>query len=306
MKVAIIGRSEILYETAIRLHETGHTITSILTAKAAPEYSKNELDFQTLADKLCVPYKCTSKISTEGIFVRSGNPDIAVSVNFPGIIPSDVIDLFPHGILNAHGGDLPRYRGNACQAWAILQGEERIGLCIHKMFGDELDSGDIIEREYLLINNTTKITEVYSWMQERIPIMMSVSLSKLRDNANYVLEKQSLDPKDVIRCYPRNSDDGRINWRFTAEHILRLINASNKPYSGAFCFHEECKVIIWDAKIVEYPEKICAVPGQIISIGPDCVDVACGDGILRILEIQVNEEIFQPNSVINSIRQRFK
>ena len=37
----------------------------------------------------------------------------------------EVIDFFELGILNAHGGDLPRYRGNACQAWAIINGEER-------------------------------------------------------------------------------------------------------------------------------------------------------------------------------------
>ena len=38
-------------------------------------------------------------------------PDIVISVNYSGIIPQEVIDLFDNGILNAHGGDLPRYRG---------------------------------------------------------------------------------------------------------------------------------------------------------------------------------------------------
>ncbi|GAB1465742.1 hypothetical protein MASR2M54_12420 [Aliarcobacter cryaerophilus] len=51
--------------------------------------------------------------------------EIAVSLNYSSIISQNVIDLFPLGVLNAHGGDLPRYRGNACQAWAIINGEEK-------------------------------------------------------------------------------------------------------------------------------------------------------------------------------------
>ena len=50
-------------------------------------------------------------------------------------------------ILNAHGGTLPRYQSNACQAWAILNSEERAGLYIHKMMSAELDCGDIVARD---------------------------------------------------------------------------------------------------------------------------------------------------------------
>ena len=52
------------------------------------------------------------------------NLDIGISYNYVDIINQDTIDLFKLGILNAHGGDLPRYRGNACQAWAILNKEK--------------------------------------------------------------------------------------------------------------------------------------------------------------------------------------
>ena len=45
-------------------------------------------------------------------------------MNYTGIIPQSIIDLFNHGILNIHPGDLPRYRGNACLAWAIINAEK--------------------------------------------------------------------------------------------------------------------------------------------------------------------------------------
>ena len=115
MKIAIIGRTEVLYDTIGLLLEGGHTITCIITNKEAPEYTKTSADYES------------------------------------------------------HGGDLPRYRGNACQAWAILNGEDRIGLCIHRMIGDELDSGDIIARDYFSIDQTTKVTKAWEWLHKKIP-----------------------------------------------------------------------------------------------------------------------------------------
>ncbi len=169
MKVAIIGRTELLYDSARLLHAAGHMICCVVTAKAAPESGRSEEDLRQLATELGVPFVCSARISEHAELLRGCGAEIAVSVNYSGVIPSLVTDIFPLGILNAHGGDLPRYRGNACQAWAILNGEERIGLCIHRMVGGELDSGDIIARDYLPITVSTKITEVHSWMQQRVP-----------------------------------------------------------------------------------------------------------------------------------------
>jgi len=50
MKIAIIGRTELLYETIWKLHEAGHNIACILTAKAAPEYTRTEADFREKAN----------------------------------------------------------------------------------------------------------------------------------------------------------------------------------------------------------------------------------------------------------------
>ena len=121
--------------------------------------------------------------------MRAAQADIAVSINYTGAVPQAVIDLFPLGILNAHGGDLPRYRGNACQARAIPNGEERIGLCVHRMIGGELDSGDIIARDYLAIDHTTKVTRVWEWMSMRTPELMLEAVQMLDANPDFLLEQ---------------------------------------------------------------------------------------------------------------------
>ena len=88
-------------------------------------------------------------------------------MNYVDVISKEVISSFRLGILNAHGGDLPRYRGNACQAWAIFRnGENKMGLCIHKMVG-KIDSGDILERGYdLNIDANLTTLNALNWISD--------------------------------------------------------------------------------------------------------------------------------------------
>ncbi|QOP45838.1 methionyl-tRNA formyltransferase [Sulfurimonas paralvinellae] len=307
MKIAIIGRTEILYETIELLLKNNYQIPLIITSKEAPEYTKTSKYFEELANKIGAKYIYTNRLDKYKKEIKSTNCDMAVSLNYSSIIPQNVIDLFPLRILNAHGGDLPRYRGNACQAWAILNGEDKIGLCIHSMIGGEVDSGDIIDREYLSIDINTKVTQCWEWMAERIPQMFLNSVKKLEKNPQYVLEVQSKNQKDALRCYPRIPEDGRIDWNKSNIEILRLINASNKPYSGAYCFYEDKKLIIWDAELFEDDEIYLSKVGQISNIEMDgSVIVITGNGKLKISKVEYESFVGKPSQKIKSIRKRFK
>lgn len=306
MRIAIIGRTEILYNTAIELRRAGHQVTCILTAKEAPEYERSAEDFQSLAEEWEIPFAQGPNISEHLDFLQQSRSDIGVSINYTGIVPQKVIDTFPLGILNAHGGDLPRYRGNACQAWAILNGEERIGLCIHRMIGGELDSGDIIARDYLRVDLSTKVTQAWQWMVECTPSLMLQAVNLLSDDPQYVLQRQSTDPVDALRCYPRRPEDGQIHWGQPADKILRLINASNHPYAGAFCFLDGHRLTIWDACMSPTTkERFLAVPGQVTEIGNGYIDVACGQGKLRVLSVEYDAELTSPDKLVRSSRIRF-
>ena len=306
MKVAVIGRSEILYETIGYLKQAGHSITCIITAREAPEYTKGADDFHRLANEMDIPFMATPAIADAEQMIRESEAEIAVSINYVGIIQQAVIDLFPLGILNAHGGDLPRYRGNACQAWAILNGEKRIGLCIHHMVGGELDSGDIISRDYLQIDINTKVTQVWEWMHHRIPALFADAVEKLAGNPEYILEQQSTDARDILRCYPRRPIDGCIDWQNEDSEVLRLINASNRPYAGAFCSFNGEKLIIWEASLAELDENYCAVAGQVIRIDKDHITVACKVGAINIHSVEYEGVVNSPRQWVSSIRMRLE
>ena len=309
MNIAIIGRTEALYTTANYLMKNGHCIKLIVTDKEALEYSKTAEDFRLFSRKIGAGYLCTSRINFKKHFIgRFGKIDIGISINYTRAISQDIIDMFPLGILNAHAGDLPRYRGNACPNWAIINGEKEIGLCIHKMVGKGIDSGDIVAREYLKISIKTKIGYVYDWLIGKIPILFLKSINKLRSNPVYFLEKQSSDSRRILRCYPRISEDSKIYWAKSNVEIVRLINASSKPFSGAYCFYGRRKIIIWDAELCHDKERYCAVPGQVSFINGEngSVVVITGKGKMRIKEIGCGNLRCLPEKIIKSIRIRLE
>lgn len=309
MKIALIGRTEILLETAEKLISRGHKIPIIITCKEAAEYKKTTKDFEYFSKKINAKYICTQKINTNDIVqsIKKSNADIGISMNFCGIIDTKIIDIFKHGILNAHAGDLPKYRGNAVLAWALINGEKRIGLCIHKMVGNELDSGDIIIRKYY--NNVTlntKIRQLYTWIEKEIPMMFCEAIELLENDENYILEKQSKNSKDILRCYPRLPEDAKIDWNKSNIEILRLINASSYPFDGAYSEYDGKIIKILDAEIYNDNEIYSAVPGQIAIINNNEVVVITGKGKLVIKEIKINDIVIRPTSIIKSIRTRLK
>ena len=305
MRVAIIGRSDALFHAAQMVLEKGHVIPLVVTSKAAPEYKYDEASFEGLANRVGAKFIHTTQLSNRiGELREMGGMDIAISANYTSILSGEIIDLFRLGILNAHGGDLPLYRGNACQAWAILNGESRVGLCVHKMIGGQLDSGDIIARDYTMISENTKVGTVLDWIAERAPTLFLESIAALELDPSYYLERQSTDRNDILRCYPRAPDDGAITWNSAAIDILRLINASSRPYAGAFCSLRGEKLIVWDAELHEDRERFLAVPGQVTEICRDAVIVATGQGKIRIKTVEYKSKLCLPSDIITSLRAR--
>jgi len=249
MKIAIIGRTSMLLETAKKLLENNMEIVMVITAPAAPEYSVTEEDYKKFANSINAQYICTNKINNYVEELKKIKCDIAISINYSSTISQKIIDCFEIGILNAHLGDLPRYRGNATVNWAIINGEKNIPLCIQYMIGGELDSGAVIAKEYKEITIDTKVVDIYNWVEEITPRLYIDVLEKLQDNRDYILYEQSTNIADIIRCYPRIPEDSKINWEKSNIEIVRLINASSKPFSGAYSFYNNQKIVFEDVEL---------------------------------------------------------
>lgn len=305
--ILLIGRTNWLLDSAKLIHQEGFNIVGIITSRESSESKVTVETLKSYAEEIDTTFIYAPKLTKDLFYKNFANIDlhIGISVNYTGIISKEIIELFEYGVLNAHGGDLPRFRGNACQAWALINAEEHIGLCIHKMIGGELDSGKIISRRYYPVNINTRIGQVYDFFDENIPTLFLESVKKLANDKSYFLEEQSKDKKDILRCYPRLPEDGRIIWDKSNAEIIRLVNATSEPYSGAFCFFNGVKFHVWRASLFDDGIDFLGIPGQVAKIlTTGQIIVLTGKGKIIIEEVGYDGFNGKPANIIKSLRSR--
>lgn len=279
MRVGIVGRSQLLIRTVERLRDR-HEIAFVQTCRSEGYYEAGEADFEGLASDLGVPFVCSAKAGALAGLAADTRCDVAVSVNWPTLIPPAARNAFRHGVLNAHAGDLPRYRGNACPNWAILNFEPRMGLTVYRMT-DELDSGPWLAKDFLDLDETTYVGDIYRWLERRIPSLFAEALDRL-GTEGFIEEDPTVTPS---RMFPRRPEDGRIDWSAPTRSVLALVRASSRPFDGAFTRLEgEQRIRIFRARRYEPGYPFSAVPGQVCLRHGGNPVVATGDGMIEIEE----------------------
>lgn len=310
IRILYIGRSEYLFET-IKYLSNKYETAGIITAPASPEYGKNERDFEELSKSIKCPFLLTKKIDNSVLeLVEKIKPDIALSVNWVSIINNDLIELIPNGILNAHFGDIPKYRGNAVTNWALLNFEKEITLTVHKMEAENLDSGQILAQQKMTLTNTTTISEIVDYCYKNTPKLFHDAIDNIiNDN----LPKPTIvNSEEGFRCYPRLPENSKIDWTDSAKNIDALIRASTKPYSGAYSYiklnGEIRKVTIWSCRIVCDSTNDMGTPGHIIKNDKKAGEshVYTGKGIIALRTISLDKENkVSASDVFKSIRIKF-
>lgn len=306
MKVAALGRTKWLYDSILAVAERGHEIVLIGTCSAAPEYTVTEEDFARLAAKLNSVYFCDPAINRPNYIelVRNSGAEVAISVNWLTIIGQEMLDQFKYGVINAHAGDLPRFRGNAVPNWAILTGETKVVLTLHQMTVD-LDAGPILLQRVFPLTPNSYIADVYHFIEQNVPIMFTEVVDRLAAN-EIIAREQPSDPALSLRCFPRLPQDSQIDWTQPAVQIARLIRAVGEPFNGAYTYLGENRLIIWRAHTEEAPTPYLAVPGQVAELrrsGEVAVCTVEGWLVLEEVELEGMKRV-KPRELIKSSRTR--
>lgn len=306
MRFAALGRAEILYDSIRACMSAGHQPVLIGTCEAAPEYKVKERDFEDLAAEIGCPFFCDPAVNKPQYIemVRESRAEIAISWNWLTLIGQQLLDQFPLGVVNAHTGDLPRFRGNACPNWAILVDEPRIVVTLHRMVV-ELDAGPILLQRSMDLKSDTYIGDVYEFLRANVPDMFSEVLTGLA-SAAIAPRPQSDDPALGLRCYPRIPEDSMIDWSRNAEEIARLVRASAEPFSGAYTFIGSERLTIWKARSERFSFQYLGVPGQVAEIRKNGdVSILSGQGVLVLQEVELERKgRTQPSAIIRSTRKR--
>lgn len=307
MRIVALGRTSFLYNTIQLLRSNGHKIVLIGTSDPAPEYNVRVEDFYNLALEIGVPFFNDANINKEEIIaeLRGVKADIAVSSNWLTLMGAEVLNTFPMGVLNFHGGGLPRYRGNACPNWAILKGEKEAILTIHQMI-PELDAGPVVIQKPFSLTEETLIGDFYAFAEQEVPKMFLEAIEGLQSGTiTPISQPKSHDM--ILRCYPRIPADSFMDWNQDACYLDRLVRASSEPFGGAYTYFKGRRLTIWKSGIGSFSYPSLYIPGQVIwrSDSTGEVGIATGNGILVLKEIQLlNESRTKAAKVVKSNRDR--
>lgn len=296
LRVAVIGRTEMLLQAAKAVQARGHRIALVVTSRPSPESQAAQDDFRKLAEEAGAGYLEAVRLDPQATGFMAQYPcDIAISMNWPTMIREHVSDLFKLGIINSHGSDLPKYRGNACPNWAILAGEAEIGLTFHLIDPNGLDTGDIIAQRFIRNHDDLYIGGVYDWLRSEIPVGLADAVDALADPGFKPRPQRS---EGAIRAYPRRVEDGKLVFSQPADMQHRLVRASSRPFAGAFCQYDDGRrVTVWRASIHRYQIATLAMPGQILHFEDGKPVVAFADAALRFDEFETENGAPLPRSV---------
>ncbi|MEK9628597.1 MAG: formyltransferase family protein [Nitrospinota bacterium] len=288
MRIGFMGRTRMLLDTIKKLQQDNtHEISFIWTSKAEPFYKCGENEFKEISEIIGCPFYNSANLNPILQSADFSSVDLVVSFNFINILPDTFLKLFNLGVLNAHVGDLPRYKGNACPNWAILNDEKSVTLTFHEM-SEELDSGPIYLKKTFNLTKDTYITEIYEWLSKEVPCGFFETLHLIQ-NGNKPNPQKKIRG---LRTFSRKPEDARIFWNDGVENIYRLIRASSKPFEGAFCFlngNMDQKIRVFEAKPVNLDYDFFAVDGQLLEKRENSFVVGSGNEALEIIDFCLND-----------------
>lgn len=212
--------------------------------------------------------------------LRAWAPDVIVVAAFGQILLPDLLALPPYGCLNLHASLLPRWRGAAPIAAAILAGDAVTGVTLMQM-DEGVDTGPLLARreEPIRPDDTTgRLTERLARVGAEL--LVDVLPRYLRGEIRPVPQPE----EGVTYCRPLKKEDGHLDWARPAAELERRVRATN-PWPGAFTFWKGQMLKVWRA--AAHPDRVGdAPPGTVIPMG-DGAAVVTGQGLLELLEIQM-------------------
>jgi methionyl-tRNA formyltransferase len=207
-------------------------------------------------------------------------PDLIVVVAYGLILPKSVLALPRLGCWNVHASLLPRWRGAAPIQRAILAGDVETGVDLMQMEAG-LDTGPVL----LEARTPIAADDTAGTLHDRLA---ALGAQVLADGLARVLRGEMLTPTPqsddgVEYAHKLGKAEARLDWNDSAAALARKVRAFD-PWPVAEGTLDGERVRLWSAFALD--ARVDAPPGAIVAASADGIDVATGDGVLRIRELQ--------------------
>lgn len=291
MKVVYFGTPDFAAEVLSFLLKNGINISAVITKPDRPKGRSGHplptpVKQVALAQNPPLPLYQPALVSDPAFapILAEYQPDLFVVVAYGEIIKQHLLDMPRLGCINVHASLLPKYRGAAPIQHSILNGDKETGITIMHM-AKKMDAGNIIKMVKVPIGPET----TYGELEKALCTAGSKALlDVLRDYEAGKTPSDYAQDHSLVTFAPKiELENCEIDWTKPANEIHDLIRGVN-PEPGAWCYvtvkREKKRLKISKSQVVK---SAVGYPGEILKYGKEGFVVACGEGALRIIELQL-------------------
>ncbi|TYT25966.1 methionyl-tRNA formyltransferase [Luteimonas viscosa] len=212
--------------------------------------------------------------------LRALQPDLLVVVAYGLLLPSRILDIPAFGCWNVHASLLPRWRGAAPIQRAIEAGDAETGVCLMQM-EKGLDTGPVLLSLATPIGERETGGQLHARLAELGAQVLGDGLALLRAGMRPAPRPQP--EQGVTYAHKLDKTEARLDWTQPAELLARKVRAFDPwPVAEADVAGERLRI----HGAIALPLAHSAAPGTLLFAGRDGIDVACGEGALRIRALQ--------------------
>jgi UDP-4-amino-4-deoxy-L-arabinose formyltransferase / UDP-glucuronic acid dehydrogenase (UDP-4-keto-hexauronic acid decarboxylating) len=286
MKTVVLAYHEIGCAGLEFLKQAGADIRAVFTHEDDPSENLWFRSVAKRANEFGIPVFTPERINdSEWVeVIRACAPDILFSFYYRKIVSLPILAIPPLGCFNLHGSLLPRFRGRSPTNWAILMGEKKTGVTLHRMAA-RADAGAIAgQKEVEIAEDDDALAVLMKQVEVTRTLLEEVYPRLLEGRAPAILQDEAL----ATKFGGRRPEDGAIDWSRRAEAIHNLVRAVAHPWPGAFSMLGDQKCILWRTR--RYNGPLLAngeEPGSVVGETADGAIVACGVGHIEVISAQV-------------------
>ena len=282
MRIVFMGTPDFAVPSLRALISEGYDVAGVFTQPDRPKGRGNRLapgPVKTAASEAGIPVFQPERIRKTGIGdLQALKPDLCVTAAFGQILSREILDIPPLGNVNVHASLLPKHRGAAPVAYAIMAGDKKAGVTT-MMMDEGIDTGDILLQQETTVGETETCGELTARLSE---IGAELLIRTLHDMEAGTLKRTRQNETEMSYDRMLTKEMGRADWNAGAGAICGLINGLN-PWP--------CVSVPYESGRLKLMRAACAngegEPGTVLCADTkDGLVIACGKGAVRILEIQ--------------------
>jgi methionyl-tRNA formyltransferase len=282
MKLIFAGTPDFAVPALAALIAAGHDIVMVLTQPDRPAGRGMKLKaspVKVLAEQhgLTVFQPLTLKDPQAQARIAEVQADAMIVAAYGLIIPDSTLHATRYGCYNIHASLLPRWRGAAPIHRSLLAGDQETGVTIMEVVA-ALDAGARVSRGVVAIKDSDTTQSLHDVLSHIGATLMVTAMADLEKNGGLAATAQ--DESLVTYAHKLDKSEAAIDWQQSAAAISRQVRAFN-PFPVAQSQLKDHTCRIWMATA----EAGQAQPGEIVGV-QDGILVGCGEGLLRIAELQ--------------------